>query len=76
MPREQAWLTLFYGDHSTEDRAIIGDYFWKMNITLGPGSKSEGLKVGYLHMIEAGGANPHLIDIQLGEENVKIEGLG
>jgi hypothetical protein len=72
MPHEQAWLTLFYGHYITNDRNVIHEYFGKLTMHLGLGSKIEGMKAAYLHFIEASGANPHLIDIQLGRENVRI----
>jgi len=74
MPHEQAWLTLFYDGYNTNDRSIVQEYFEKLTIQLGHSSEIKGIKAAYLHFIEASGANPHLIDIQLGRENVRIEG--
>ena len=71
MAEEIAWLIAFEDGFTDAEEAVVKDYFDKLKIHLKPGSTGEGMKNSFLHTIERG-ANPFLIDIELGKENLDI----
>ena len=73
MERELAWLVSYYDDLSPLERAFIVESFNKVKITLGPGGKREGMKSAIAYVFGEEASRAHLVEIQLGQENIDVE---
>jgi hypothetical protein len=73
MERELAWLVSYYDDLSPLERAFIVESFNKVKITLGPGGKREGVKSAIAYVFGEEASRAHLVEIQLGQENIDVE---
>jgi hypothetical protein len=73
MPEELVWLVSFEELFLASEEAVVRDYFNKLKIHLKSGSSKEGRQRAFLHVIEEA-VMPFIIDIELGKENLEIDG--
>ncbi len=71
LERERVWLISFEESFTKDEEVIVKDYFYKTKIQHESLVSSHGFEKSFLHVICPSPTEYSLIDIELGEENLK-----